>query len=100
MRPTWNAETIVDPFENVSGSTSVLWLVVVDPAQVAWVNGSVLMSVVAARAAAGRSRIAATAALSTAARRLDGDCTLDNIPLSPWADIRAGRHYLTLASRR
>src|SRR6266705_6733141 len=28
-RPTWNAETIVEPNENVSGSTSVLcWLVV------------------------------------------------------------------------
>src|SRR6476646_5677534 len=28
MRPTWNAETIVEPNENVSGSTSVLcWLI-------------------------------------------------------------------------
>src|SRR3954451_21834868 len=61
MRPTWNAETIVDPFEKVSGSTSVLWLVVLVAAHVACVNGSVLMCVVAAPAAAGNPRAAATA---------------------------------------
>src|SRR5262250_2168573 len=44
MRPTWNTATIVEPLEKVSGSTSVWWLVVADPAQVACVNGSVLMT--------------------------------------------------------
>src|SRR5215475_4281321 len=44
MRPTWNVATIVEPLEKVSGSTSVRWLVVADPAQVACVNGSLLMT--------------------------------------------------------
>jgi hypothetical protein len=43
MRPTWNAATIVEPFEKLSGSTSVRWLVAVEPRQVAWVNGSLLI---------------------------------------------------------
>ena len=56
MRPTWKAATIVEPLENVSGSTSVWWLVVAEAAQVAWVKGSVLMVVVAARAERGNAK--------------------------------------------
>jgi hypothetical protein len=34
---------MVDPFENVSGSTSEWWLVAVEALQVAWMNGSLLI---------------------------------------------------------
>ncbi len=55
-RPCWNAETIVEPFENVSGSTSVAcWLVLL-------LNGSELIIVSVTFAAAG------TAPTATAAR--------------------------------
>src|SRR5213592_160166 len=66
MRPTWKAETIVEPFANVSGSTSVWWFVTADAAHVACVNGSVLMVVVAAPAVAGRTRAVTTATLRVA----------------------------------
>src|SRR3954468_1092240 len=69
MRPTWNAETIVEPFENVSGSTSVLWLVVLDAAHVPCMNGSELMSTVAAPAVAGSARTAMTRATLESMRR-------------------------------
>src|SRR5437588_4483910 len=46
---------MVEPFENVSGSTVVWWLVVLDAAHVACVNGSVLMWVVAAPTPAGEA---------------------------------------------
>src|SRR5262245_40260423 len=71
IRPTWKVATIVEPFEKVSGSTSVWWLVVLDAAQVAWVNESVLIVVGAAAATAGaRARISVrTAMLASPARR-------------------------------
>ena len=47
-RPTWKVATMVEPFEKVSGSTSVWWFVVFDAAQVTWVKGSVLIVIVAA----------------------------------------------------
>src|SRR5437867_308145 len=43
IRPTWKVATMVGPFENVSGSTSVWWFVVVEPAQVACVKVSLLI---------------------------------------------------------
>src|SRR3954452_12054358 len=54
IRPTWNAATIVEPFEKGSGSTSVRWFVAVDPWQVDWVKGSLLIGSAGA-AAAGRA---------------------------------------------
>src|SRR5262245_8658650 len=53
MRPTWKVATIVEPFEKLSGSTSVWWLVVLEAAHVAWVKGSVL--IVRGMAKAGRT---------------------------------------------
>src|SRR6266704_5864782 len=47
-RPTWKVATMVEPFEYVSGSTSVWWFVVAEAAQVACVKGSVLRCTVAA----------------------------------------------------
>src|SRR5262249_58649419 len=67
MRPTWNVATIVEPLEKLSGSTSVWWLVVADPAQVACVNGSVLMTngTTAHAASAGPRTPLATAVAAT-----------------------------------
>src|SRR5207248_8952736 len=44
-RPTWKAATMVAvaAFENVSGSTSVWWLVVAEALQVVCVKGSLLI---------------------------------------------------------
>src|SRR5438270_4960221 len=46
---------MVEPFENVSGSTIVWWLVILDAAHVACVNGSLLIWVVAAPTPAGKA---------------------------------------------
>ena len=69
MRPTWKAATIVEPSENVSGSTSVRWLVVLDALHVACVNGSVLTMFVAARAAPAKVSVPNTPTASAAALR-------------------------------
>src|SRR5436190_11017938 len=62
IRPTWYAATMVEPEEKVSGSTFARWLVAEEALHVAWVNGSVPMSVVAADAVvAPPSRPAASA---------------------------------------
>src|SRR5436309_678905 len=45
IRPTWKVATIVEPFEYVSGSTSVRWFVRAEPAQEACTKGSVLIAV-------------------------------------------------------
>src|SRR4051794_29955685 len=56
-RPTWNADTIVEPFEKVSGSTSVAcWLVVF------W-NGSALIFVTGTFAPAAAGSASASAAI-------------------------------------
>src|SRR4051794_18798368 len=61
-RPTWKAETIVEPFENVSGSTSVAcWLVVF------W-NGSALIFVTGTLAVAAAGRASSTPAASAPMR--------------------------------
>src|SRR4051794_19159328 len=59
-RPTWKADTIVEPLENVSGSTSVAcWLVVL-------ANGSLLIFVIGTFAfAAVGSASARVAAMGT-----------------------------------
>src|SRR5690242_1817331 len=56
---------MVDWFENVSGSTSVLWFVVVDAWHVACVNGSSLTRDVAARAPVANTNDAASATPTT-----------------------------------
>src|SRR5712691_1002122 len=48
IRPTWKVATMVEPFEYVSGSTSVWWFVVAELAQVACVKRSLLICSVAA----------------------------------------------------
>src|SRR3954453_24176143 len=59
-RPTWKAETTVEPYANVSGSTSVrCWLVVL-------VNGSLLMRLSATLAEADRTATS-PASVTTAA---------------------------------
>src|SRR3954454_20002583 len=73
MRPTWYAATIVEPFAKVSGSTSVSWLVVLDPLHVACVNGSELMSSTAASAAGATASAAVIATPSARERRRDSD---------------------------
>src|SRR5215203_55773 len=73
MRPTWKAATMVEPFEKLSGSTSVLWMVSVDALHVACVNGSELTTVVAACAAVASVSDAASAAPTAGARRWDSD---------------------------
>src|SRR5215813_7349355 len=72
MRPTWNVATIVEPLEKLSGSTSVWWLVVADPAQVACVNGSLLMTSdpTADAVPAGPRITLATAAATTAGQAI------------------------------
>jgi hypothetical protein len=64
MRPTWNAETMVEPKENVSGSTSVLcWLI-------ALVYGSELICKRVVLAAAVDAKVTvSTTAPATALRR-------------------------------
>ncbi len=42
-RPTWKEATMVEPLENVSGSTSVWWNVWAEAVQVALVKGSLLI---------------------------------------------------------
>jgi hypothetical protein len=62
-RPTWNADTTVEPFENVSGSSSVAcWLVVL-------VKGSLLTRVSGTLAAAGDASTRNAVAESAARRR-------------------------------
>src|SRR6185437_3887105 len=73
MRPTWKAATIVEPFANVSGSTSVWWLVGLDALHVAWVNGSTLTCCTAASAAAAKVNAAVSATPTTEARRRYSD---------------------------
>src|SRR3954468_14394175 len=73
MRPTWYAATIVEPLEKLSGSTTVLWLVVVEALQVACVNGSELMCGTAAWAADAKASAAVNATPSTKKRRRDSD---------------------------
>src|SRR5437763_1953592 len=90
MRPTWKAATIVEPFEKVSGSTSVWWLVVFDALQVAWVKGSVLMVVVAARAIITDDKARTNDAARTIARRdrrLDRAISSMLAPHSMWVCI-------------
>src|SRR6059058_3404603 len=72
MRPTWNAATIVEPLEKLSGSTSAWWLVVADAAHVACVNGSLLMTTgpAADAVSAGASTPPATVAAATADRAI------------------------------
>src|SRR3954471_11166991 len=69
MRPTWKAATIVEPLANVSGSTSVRWLVVLDALHVACVNGSELIETTAARALAARANAPNSARPSAGAPR-------------------------------
>src|SRR5689334_19676327 len=82
MRPTWKAETIVDPFANVSGSTSVAWLVVLDALHVACVNGSELIFVTAAWATAPTASIATSATPTASATRWDRNCSDRRISFS------------------
>jgi hypothetical protein len=74
IRPTWYAATMVEPEEKVSGSTFARWLVAEEALQVAWVNGSVPMSFVAADAVVGppttpAASVQAARVLRTARRR-------------------------------
>lgn len=69
MRPTWNAATIVEPLENVSGSTSVAWFVVADATQVACENGSLLIGAVPADAGANCHATARTAVVTATRSR-------------------------------
>src|SRR3954449_5221862 len=75
MRPTWKAETIVEPLANVSGSTSVWWLVVVDALHVACVNGSELICSTAASAAGAPASAALSATPSARKCRRGSDRT-------------------------
>jgi hypothetical protein len=60
-RPTWKADTIVEPFEKVSGSTSVAcWLVV-------FTNGSWLIGVTGTLALATAGSASSSAATSSPA---------------------------------
>src|SRR3954463_2678961 len=77
-RPTWKADTIVLPFENVSGSTSVAcWLVVF------W-NGSALIFVTGTFALAAAGRASSSAAII-------GPTSLRATPLT-WMTVTARRY--------
>src|SRR3954447_25362464 len=67
MRPTWKADTIVDPFENVSGSTCAWWLVARDGLQVGGAKGWVAIVSVAAEAERAGMPTAVTVARAAAA---------------------------------
>jgi hypothetical protein len=55
------------PAAKLSGSTSAWWLVVADPLQVAWVNGSTPIDVAVAAADAGAAARATTASTALVA---------------------------------
>jgi hypothetical protein len=92
-RPTWKAATIVEPFANVSGSTSVWWFVVVDALHVACVNGSVLICAVAADTAAATASDAPApmhAATSARRRRPEIPAIRSSLVRGPRTQIRKG----------
>src|SRR4051794_10049069 len=73
MRPTWKAETIVERSANVSGSTSVWWLVVADALHVPCVNGSELTGSTAASAAPASTNVPSTPTPAAQAPRRNDD---------------------------
>src|SRR5437588_4883948 len=85
---------MVEPFENVSGSTVVWWLVVLDAAHVACVNGSVLMWLVAAPTPAGEAATTSARPKTLASRgrrtRKNSDIDAPYVcafwPRTPWHD--------------
>src|SRR3954451_8005653 len=73
MRPTWYAATTVEPFEKLSGSTTVWWLVIADALHVVCVNGSASICSTAASAADAKASAAASATPGTKKRRRGSD---------------------------